>query len=155
MDEVCGCCKFWLRRTDYAGERGGGYCVRFPPVFKEEAMNDGWPNVHQQSWCGEFSAGSDQSIIDGLGRFDHHPDPAIDFEIEVQSLEARLFDAKGGISKPGTSPETINAVLRDIERALTFRVGGDVGAVSAKQVLRRLETEAIAALPLNAEGGDK
>ena len=77
-----------------------------------------------------------------LGRFDHHPDPAIDFEIEVQSLEARLFDAKGGISKPGTEPETVAAVLVGIERAMTFRVGGDPSCVTAKQVLRRLEREA-------------
>lgn len=54
--EECGGCKFWLPRTDYAKERGGGYCVRFPPIFREEALNDGWPNVHQQSWCGEFKA---------------------------------------------------------------------------------------------------
>ncbi|SFV31425.1 hypothetical protein SAMN05216456_1337 [Devosia crocina] len=77
-----------------------------------------------------------------LGRFDHHPDPAIDFEIEVQSLEARLFDAKGRISKPGTAPETVATVLVDIERAMGFRVGGDPSAVAAKQILRRLESDA-------------
>lgn len=81
-----------------------------------------------------------------LGRFDHHPDPAIDFEIEVQSLEARLFDAKGGISKPGTNPEDVSAVLVDIERAMSFRVGADPSAVSAKQALRALEAEAKAAI---------
>ena len=62
--DECGRCKFWLRRTDYAGPRGGGYCVRFPPIFKEDAMNDGWPNVHQQSWCGEFKLSTPQPNVD-------------------------------------------------------------------------------------------
>ena len=97
------------------------------------------------------------SMTETLGRFNYHPDPAIDFEIEVQCLEARLFDAKGGISKPGTPPETLDAVLLDIEKAMTFRVGGDLGAVAAKQVLRQLEAEAksaIAALPLHEGSGE-
>lgn len=90
-----------------------------------------------------------------LGRFDHHPDPAIDFEIEVQSLEARLFNAKGRISKPGTEPEAISAVLADIERAMSFRVGGDPSAVSAKQTLRALETEAKQAIAPTTSGDNR
>lgn len=82
----------------------------------------------------------------GLGRFGHHPNPAIDFEIEVESLQSRLFDAKHGISKPGTAVESIVAVLEDIQRAMSFRVGGDEGAVKAKQLLRQLENEALSAL---------
>lgn len=81
-----------------------------------------------------------------LGRFDHHPDPAIDFEIEVQSLQARLFDAKGSISKPGTKPENVADVLAGITSAMSFRVGGDPSAVAAKSVLRELEVEAKAAI---------
>lgn len=81
-----------------------------------------------------------------LGRFNHHPDPAIDFEIEVQSLEARLFDAKGGISKPGTKPETVASVLNDIGRAMEFIVGGDPITVAAKATLREIEKDARAAL---------
>lgn len=77
-----------------------------------------------------------------LGRFDHHPDPAIDFEIEVQSIEARLFDAMSGISKPGIHPESVADVLLAIQRALTFRVGGDPSCVSAKQALRLMEVQA-------------
>lgn len=77
-----------------------------------------------------------------LGRFGHHPDAATDFCIEVDSLEARLFDAMGGISKPGTQPEKVSVVLSDIWRALSFTVGGDENAVKAKAVLRQLGTEA-------------
>ncbi len=71
-------------------------------------------------------------------RFGHHPSPAIDFEIEVEALRARLFDAEHGISKPGTPPEHIGAVRIDIDRAMGFRVGGDIGAVRAKHILRIL-----------------
>lgn len=70
--EECGNCRFWLKRNDSAGEMGGGYCRRFPPFFPSglrlwkttatmadieatgNALNDAWPNVHKQSWCGEF-----------------------------------------------------------------------------------------------------
>lgn len=54
--EQCGNCRFWRKRTDGAGDLGGGYCQRFPPWFKEDrALNDGWPFTHQQEWCGEYS----------------------------------------------------------------------------------------------------
>lgn len=86
-----------------------------------------------------------------LGRFDHHPDPAIDFEIEVESLIARLFDAKGKISKPGTEPEAVSVVAEAIARAMTFRVGGDPSCVLAKQRLRQLEEEAVAVLKVVGE----
>jgi hypothetical protein len=56
-EEQCGDCRFWARRTDNARQRGGGYCMRFPPIFRNDALNDGWPNTHQQSWCGEFQPG--------------------------------------------------------------------------------------------------
>lgn len=87
-------------------------------------------------------------------KYDHHPDPAIAFEIEVECLQARLFNAKGGITKPGTTPETVAAVLSDIERAMQFRVGGDPGAVNAKRILRDLEAEAHEWLSL-ARGGSR
>lgn len=78
----------------------------------------------------------------GLARFGHHPDPAIDFCVEVETLESRLHQAEHGLSKPGTEPETVAAVLVDIQRAMDFRVGGDEGAVNAKHVLRELEARA-------------
>lgn len=60
--EQCGTCRFWVRSSDDATAlAGGGYCRRFPPTFQERgALNDGWPNTHQQSWCGEYRAGKNQ-----------------------------------------------------------------------------------------------
>ncbi|MBA4282020.1 hypothetical protein [Ralstonia sp.] len=84
---------------------------------------------------------------EGLARFGHHPDPAIDFEIEVEKLQSRLFSAMQGLSKPGEQPETIACVAEAISKAMDFRVGGDQGAVAAKALLRELEAQAIAALP--------
>lgn len=84
--------------------------------------------------------------VSGLGRFRHHPNPAIDFCIEVETLQSRLFDAKGSLSKPGTEPETVVSVLADIQKAMDFRVGGDEGAVNAKRLLRELEADALAAI---------
>lgn len=70
--ENCGHCRFWLKRSDDAGEKGGGYCRRFPPFFPSGLrlwmtgtatadietssgfLNDAWPYVHQLEWCGEF-----------------------------------------------------------------------------------------------------
>lgn len=80
----------------------------------------------------------------GLMRFGHHPDPAIDFCIEVESLEARLSDAKHHYAKMGEEPETVAFVLDRIQSALSFKVGADDGAVKSKQALRDLETKAIA-----------
>lgn len=74
MVEQCGDCRFWRKRTDHAEEMGGGYCRRFPPFFPSALrvmrpmherdfadiessggfLNDAWPMVHQQSWCGEW-----------------------------------------------------------------------------------------------------
>ena len=72
MSDECGSCKFWAKRSDELGNRGGGYCRRFPPSFPsalrvspehgepwfsiepEGRYNDAYPMVHQQSWCGEF-----------------------------------------------------------------------------------------------------
>lgn len=68
-----------------------------------------------------------------LGRFGHHPDPAIDFCVEVEEIEALVCDATNGIRDCGSE-----AVHR-IGRAMDFRVGGDQGAVDAKGRLRELE----------------
>lgn len=89
-----------------------------------------------------------------LGRFGHHPDSAIDFCIQVETLEARLSNAKGRLSKPGTEPEPVGAVLRDIERTMDFRVGGDELAVHAKHILRKLEHEAREAARAAAPASD-
>lgn len=69
-----------------------------------------------------------------LGRFGHHPDPAIDFEVEVETLQGQLYDATHGV----TSPDEIPAIRERIDNAMGFRVGGDLGAISAKTMLRGL-----------------
>lgn len=74
--EECGKCRFWMRRSDELGNRGGGVCRRYPPTFPSvwsisknmfpadrvtfdmtpgTQYNDAWPNTSMQSWCGEFS----------------------------------------------------------------------------------------------------
>lgn len=70
-----------------------------------------------------------------LGRFGHHPDPAIDFCVEVDALDAAWWDA----TTMGVG--TRKAVLDRAIRALEFRVGGDENAVNAKARLRELVNE--------------
>lgn len=77
-----------------------------------------------------------------LARFGNHPDPAIDFCIEVEKLESRLHQAERGLSKPGTDPEAVQEVCDDICRTMDFTVGGDQGAIAAKDVLRELLSRA-------------
>jgi len=79
-----------------------------------------------------------------LGRFDHHPDPAIDFCIEVEVIEGLHYDHKVGASDGAGLAERV-------ARAMTFRVGGDEIAVRAKHTLRGIEA-ALAAAPA-ADGG--
>lgn len=74
MSDECGDCRFWIERTDHGGQAGGGYCRRYPPSFPsgltvrmtrplgmeyevdlQGRLNDAWPMVHRQEWCGEWS----------------------------------------------------------------------------------------------------
>lgn len=66
-----------------------------------------------------------------LGRFGHHPIPAIDFCVEVECCENDAYDLRAGGDR--------DTLLRRIDRAMTFRVGGDIGCVDAKHGLRQLE----------------
>jgi hypothetical protein len=68
------------------------------------------------------------------GRFGHHPDPAIDFEVEVDALTAINTDRKLGFYNPEG-----DSLTRRVERAMQFRVGGVPSCVSAKGNLRRIE----------------
>lgn len=69
-----------------------------------------------------------------LGRFDHHPDPAIDFCIEVEEIQSIAWDRDHKIANPDDP-----GLHRRIEAAMRFRVGGDEGAVKAKWLLRQIE----------------
>jgi hypothetical protein len=72
--------------------------------------------------------------------FGHHPDPAIDFCVEVEEIQSIAHDRSIGFANPDDSK------LEDrIFRAMQFNVGGDEGAVSAKALLRQLEAESLAA----------
>lgn len=84
VGETCGNCRFWMQRSDHTAEMGGGYCRRYPPFFPAALrvyenmlrnvnaehsfeiglssgfLNDAWPNMHRQSWCGEHSPIQDE-----------------------------------------------------------------------------------------------
>lgn len=67
-----------------------------------------------------------------LGKFGYHPDPAIDFCIEVDALEGLHYDVSVGA---GDKEE----LRRRVERAMQFRVGGDLSCVKAKEAVRRIQ----------------
>ena len=67
-----------------------------------------------------------------VGRFGHHPDPANDFCIEVEEIEAILYDKRLGLRPLQAWP-----ALR-IRRAMEFVVGGDQIAIAAKARLRAI-----------------
>lgn len=68
-----------------------------------------------------------------LGRFGHHPDPAIDFCVEVEIIEGLAYDVKVGLAEK-------KAVEDRIFRASMFRVGGDGNAVEARKRLLAAES---------------
>lgn len=71
-----------------------------------------------------------------LGRFGHHPDPAIDFCVEVEGIQADVYEAQVGMI-PATP------VFERIDRAMSFRVGGDLHAIAAKETLRQAERQLV------------
>ncbi len=70
-----------------------------------------------------------------LGRFGHHPNPAIDFCMEVEKLEGESYNMRAGI--PSAMPLT--TFRERVAKAMQFRVGGDLNAINAKGVLRSIE----------------
>lgn len=77
-------------------------------------------------------------VAEKLGRFGHHPDPAIDFCVEVEEIEAIHCNVRLGFILQGEMKERDRRILR----AMDFRVGGDQNAVKAKDRLREIEREA-------------
>jgi hypothetical protein len=70
--------------------------------------------------------------------FDHHPDPAIDFCIEVEEIQSIAHDRSIGFVNADDSR------LEDrIFRAMQFNVGGDENAISAKALLREIEASVL------------
>ena len=86
-----------------------------------------------------------------LGRFGWHPDPVIDFEVEIEKLESRWHGAVNGLAKPGDQPETLQKVYDGISRAMGFIVGGREDGVIAKNRLRALDAEARSTLAAGEE----
>ena len=85
-------------------------------------------------------------MTEKLGRFGHHPDPAIDFCVEVEEIQAIAEDRKIGFANPD------NFKLEDrIFRAMQFNVGGDENAVSAKALLREIDHDISASNPIAEE----
>lgn len=73
-----------------------------------------------------------------LGRFGHHPDPAIDFCVEVEEIEAIWTDRALQFPNPD------DAVLKErIGCAMAFRVGGDLHAINAKDRLRKIDDDMV------------
>jgi len=68
--------------------------------------------------------------------FDHHPDPAIAFCIEVEEIIGMAYNRRVGFDPEPTLDQRI-------ERAMMFRVGGDMNCVDAKATLREIEREVI------------
>jgi hypothetical protein len=71
---------------------------------------------------------------ENLGRFGHHPDPATDFEVEVDALQGMAYDVGVGLQNAATLRERV-------ARAMEFRVGGVPSCVAAKGVLREIEAQ--------------
>lgn len=75
--------------------------------------------------------------IETMARFGHHPEPAIDFCIEVEELESIALNRKLGLT--GFGHEADFAGFDDrLDRAMNFRVGGDLNCINAKARLRAL-----------------
>lgn len=69
-----------------------------------------------------------------IGRFGHHPDQAIDFEVEITDLIGQAFEADHGMTER-------EPVVARIRQARLFRVGGVPSCVAAKDTLRTLENQ--------------
>jgi hypothetical protein len=77
-----------------------------------------------------------------LGEFDHHPDPAVDFCIEVEEIVAQHWNLTHGLHAP-----TAWQLGNRVRRAMDFRVGGDPSAVAAKDQLREIEKALASPVP--------
>ena len=69
-----------------------------------------------------------------LARFQHHPEPSIDFCIEAEEIVAMAYNRRVGCDPEPTLDDRLF-------NALQFRVGGDESCVVAKQMLRKIESE--------------
>ena len=66
-----------------------------------------------------------------MARFGHHPEPAIDFCVEVEALHGLAYEVGVGLADR-------DVLYRRVSAALDFRVGGDAHAVAARGLLRKV-----------------
>jgi hypothetical protein len=78
-------------------------------------------------------------LVEKLGRFGHHPDPANDFCVEVEIIEALEYDVSVGRG-------SLSDLVSRTQMAMTFRVGGDEIAIKAKGRLRQIDEKLRAAV---------
>lgn len=78
------------------------------------------------------------ALTEKPGRFGHHPDPAIDFCVEVETLDGEWLNTKIGFMNGTPSADELR---RRTDRAMDFQVGGDLNAIGAKSILRVIDGE--------------
>lgn len=76
-----------------------------------------------------------------LARFGHHPDPVIDFCVEVEAFEGILFDIEHEIQT--ITPE----LLSRMDKAMAFHPFLNPGAINAKGILRELDRKLTSLIP--------
>lgn len=70
------------------------------------------------------------------GMFGHHPDPAIDFCVEVEEIEAIWIDRCNKFANPDDP-----SLESRVRRAMMFKVGGDIHAINAKDRVRKIDAD--------------
>lgn len=126
-----------LQRAVFKVQCGADKTGKSPREFFSEQERQAWWNaVAEQVGAVTTALSASPASAGGeatLGRFGHHPNPAIDFCVEVEELMAVGTDRKLGVANPEDS-----TLERRVARAMVFRVGGDPSAVDAKVELRAL-----------------
>lgn len=101
-------------------------------TYDGEGCPIGWGATEAEAIANLQEQIEESAGTDSMGRFNHHPDPAIDFCIEVEVIEGMAYDYSVGLAERGPLADRIFT-------AMQFRVGGDPCAVEAKATLRQIE----------------
>jgi hypothetical protein len=105
---------------------------------------DVWPVAAESDVRTPMTNTAEPVAQGSVSKFGHHPNPAIDFCVEVEALLGEIENRRVGFENGTPSQTELDA---RIERALSFRVGGDPSAVMAKQQLRNASTAESIAQP--------
>lgn len=71
-----------------------------------------------------------------VAKFGHHPEPATDFCVEVEAIEGEWFNVQVGFENGTPSKDEL---MKRVDAAMAFRVGGDLNAIKAKALLREID----------------